>query len=135
VAGSDNGEVTTVERRDGPYLESLGDGDHRSVHNAQSEVRVGFHEVAHTFQVLCVESVQIDLVGTHLADEGGLGDGTGEFTDHVPSFGEDDLWHDEPFWGRIEESGAAAVIGIVLDRRRHERPGVDDDYRPNSSSW
>ena len=78
--------------------------------------------------------MEVDPVGGHLADEGHFGYRASKFANQITGLGEDNLGHDQLFCGRVEKGRTAGMVRIVFDRRRYERPGVDDDYRANSSS-
>lgn len=124
-----------VDRCDSPDLEMLSDRDHCCVHDAEAEIGVGFHEVSHPPQVFRVHTLDGDPVGGYLAHEGDFGFLASQFADEIAGLGEDNLGHDQLFCGGVEEGRTASMVWVVFDRRRYEWPGVDDDYRPNSSSW
>jgi hypothetical protein len=97
VTGTDNGEVTMIDRCDHPDVETLSDRDHCCVHGAETEIGVGLHEVSHPAQVLRVQTVEIDPVDGHLAHEGYFGYRAGKFADQIPGLGKDNLRHDQLF--------------------------------------
>ncbi len=134
VAGTDDREVTVIDRCDGPNLEALRDRDYCRVHYPETEFDVGRHEVSHPVQVLSAEPLEGNAVSRHLAHEGYFGLLASKFADQVAGLGEDNLGHDQLLCGGIEERRAASMVRVVRNRCRYERSCVDDDYRPNSSS-
>ena len=127
-------EVTVIDRRNRRDLETFGSRDHRCIHYTEAQIGVGVHEVSHPVKVVWIHAVEVNALVSELTDEPHFGGVAGKLADEIRGFREHDLRNDQSLRGLLEERRAACIVRIVLDRGRYERPSVDDNYRPNSSS-
>lgn len=122
--------MTVIQRRHPALADAFCHRQHRSVDEAESEVRVGRQELTEPDVVTWLEPVDDERAAPHVLQEGEKGPGCNE----VVELHEDGRGNQANAVPRTQRLRAASMVLVVRVEQRDEGPGVD--YECNGrGSW
>jgi len=134
MLGTDDGEVTAVQRRNLVDLQAFGSRDHGSVDAAEREVAVGAHELGDPQPFVGGDRFGDEVARGEVAKEPDFCVRAESRTEEVDDLGDDELGNEQRAGVSLEELEAFVVVVVVRVDVRVERPSVDDEcYRTTSA--
>lgn len=128
------GEVATVQRRDGVGAESLCGGDHRRIDYAEREIGISRHQVRHAPEIRCGHWLQQEIAVRQLREELCFSLGAKYSGDHECGLTKYERRNDERSLMRIQEFSRSVVPTVTVNSGSDERSGVDYEDAVNPSA-
>ena len=124
--GSDDGEVSSVERGDLGGSQTLGGTDHGCVDRAEGQVLISADELGDAHPVGRSDRLGDEVSGRQVAEESDLGVAAEAAGEEIRDFGDDEGRDDERARVCLEQFEALGVVAVVAVDVGVQRAGVDD---------
>lgn len=127
VDGTNDREMTMVERRDLSDLQAFGQGDHGRVDGSERQIAVGPHELDDPRPVLRVDSHRFQCALGDIPEDVQLRVGADTPAHEVRDLREDENRHEERSGVAQQESQARFMVAVARVDGRDQRAGIDDE--------
>lgn len=130
MSGTDNSEVSAIQRRDNADAKSFGEGHHGRVDGPQRQVAILGYELCDPHPIAMENWLDKEATGREISKESHLRFPPQARLEEIDDFRDDELRNEEWTGVRFEKPQTRLVVVVILVDICVQRSGIDDQgYR------